>query len=64
MAECELSVLAAQCLGDRRIADIDILNTELAACHTRRNQTQKGIDWQFTIADARVKLKTLYPMIL
>ena len=64
MAECELSALAAQCLGDRRIADIDTLNAELAAWHTRRNQTQKGIDWQFTTDDARVKLRRLYPKII
>jgi len=64
MAECELSALAAQCLGDRRIADIDTLNTELAAWHTRRNLTQKGIDWQFTTADARIKLKRLYPTVI
>jgi hypothetical protein len=64
MAECELSALAAQCLGDRRIADIDMLNAELAAWHTRRNQTQKGIDWQFTTSDARVKLRRLYPNII
>ena len=63
MAECELSVLAAQCLGDRRIADIDSLNAELVAWHTRRNQSQKGIDWQFTTDDARVKLRRLYPII-
>jgi len=64
MAECELSALAAQCLGDKRIADIDMLNAELAAWHTRRNQTQKGIDWQFTTKDARIKLKRLYPAII
>jgi hypothetical protein len=64
MAECELSALTAQCLGDRRIADIDTLNAELAAWYLRRNQTQKGIDWQFTADDARVKLKRLYPVIL
>ena len=64
MAECELSALAAQCLGDRRIADIDTLNAELAAWHMGRNQTQKGIDWRFTTNDARVKLKRLYPIIL
>jgi len=64
MAECELSALAAQCLGDRRIADIDTLNAELAAWHTRRNRTQKGIDWHFTTKDARVKLRRLYPIII
>ena len=64
IAECELSSLAAQCLGSRRIADIDALNLELKAWHTRRNHTQKGVDWQFTTADARVKLKRLYPVII
>ena len=64
IAECELSALASQCLGSRRIADIELLNKELAAWHTRRNHTQKGVDWQFTTEDARIKLKRLYPRIL
>jgi hypothetical protein len=64
IAECELSVLAAQCLGIRRIADIEVLNTELKAWHTRRNSIQKGVEWHFTTADARIKLKRLYPAIL
>lgn len=64
IAEIELSALAAQCLGDRRIADIDTLNTELSAWHTQRNQKQKGVDWQFTTEDARKKLRRLYPVIL
>jgi hypothetical protein len=64
IAELELSALAAQCLGDRRIGDIDALNTELSAWHTRRNRKQKGVDWQVTAADARAKLKRLYPQII
>jgi len=64
IAECELSALAAQCLGSRRIADIDSLNLELQAWHTRRNRSQKGVDWQFKTADARVKLKRLYLTII
>jgi len=64
IAECELSALAAQCLGNRRFADIAALNIELKAWHTRRNSTQKGVDWHFTTADARIKLKKLYPVIL
>ena len=64
IAECELSSLAAQCLGSRRIADIELLNLELKAWHTRRNRAQKGVDWQFTTADARLKLKRLYPIII
>jgi hypothetical protein len=64
IAELELSALAAQCLGTRRIGDIKTLNAELAAWHIQRNQKQKGVDWQFTAADARTKLKQLYPRLL
>ena len=64
IAEIELSALAAQCLGKRRIPDIETLNTELSAWHTRRNGTQKGVDWQFTTAEARTKLKRVYPFIM
>jgi hypothetical protein len=45
-------------------ADIEVLNRELNAWHTRRNHMQKGVDWQFTTADARIKLKRLYPIDL
>ncbi|MCL2141144.1 MAG: IS630 family transposase, partial [Dehalococcoidia bacterium] len=61
--EIELSALAAQCLGKRRIPDIQMLNTELSAWYTQRNQTQKGVDWQFTADTARDKLKRLYPVV-
>ena len=64
IAEVELSALAAQCLGDRRIPSIDALNKELAAWESKRNSDQKGVDWHFTTADARTKLKRLYPVIL
>ena len=64
IAECELSALAAQCLGNRRIPNIDLLNAELETWQTHRNQVQKGVDWQFTTDEARVKLKRLYPVIL
>jgi len=64
IAECELSALAAQCLGDRRIPDIESLNAELKAWETQRNQAQKGVDWHFTTDDARTKLKRLYPVVL
>ena len=60
MAEIELSVLARQCL-DRRIADFETLQTEVAAWVAARNQESTWIDWRFTTADARVKLKRLYP---
>ena len=64
IAEVELAAMAAQCLGRRRITDITMMNTELSAWHTKRNQSQKGVDWQFTNKDARIKLKRLYPLIL
>ena len=61
VAELELSALAIQCLGSRRIPNIDALNAELSAWHTQRNLKQKGVHWHFTTADARTKLKRLYP---
>jgi hypothetical protein len=62
IAEIELSVLGRQCL-DRRIGDMGTLEHECSAWDTERNQHQKGVDWQFTTADARIKLKRLYPQI-
>ena len=60
MAESELGVLGSQCL-DRRIPDKQTLTSEVAAWTARRNKHQAKADWQFTTADARVKLKRLYP---
>ncbi|HMH70887.1 MAG TPA: IS630 family transposase [Bradyrhizobium sp.] len=60
MAESELGVLSAQCL-DRRIPDKQTLTTEVAAWERNRNTHHAKADWQFTTADARVKLKRLYP---
>ena len=51
-------------LGHRRFSDISILNSELAVWYTKRNQSQKGVDWQFKETDARIKLKKLYPVIV
>ena len=63
IAEIELSALSKQCLGKRRIDNLQDLNSELEKWHTDRNQKQKGVDWQFTSEDARVKLKHLYPLL-
>jgi hypothetical protein len=60
IAEIELSVLTRQCL-DRRIADLDILNSELAAWQTAVNTDQRQVNWHFTTKDARTKLRHLYP---
>jgi transposase len=62
MAECELSVLARQCLS-RRLADIETLAREVGAWERERNARQVTIDWQFTTADARIKLRRLYPVV-
>jgi hypothetical protein len=62
IAEIELSCMTKQCLG-RRIDDIDTLNRELAAWQAQVNADQRQVDWQFTTADARVKLRHLYPQI-
>ena len=62
VAERELSVLARQCL-DRRIPDLETLVEEVAAWVAARNAAVVRVDWQFTTADARVKLKRLYPSI-
>ena len=62
MAEIELSVLSRQCL-DRRIPDAPTLAAEVAAWVARRNSAGATIDWQFTTADARIKLKHLYPSV-
>ncbi len=60
MAESELSVLSRQCL-DRRIPDKQTLIEQAAAWQDIRNRHHTKADWQFTNADARVKLKRLYP---
>ncbi len=62
MAEIELSVLSRQCL-ERRIPDQATLITEVAAWEADRNARQATVHWRFTTADARIKLKHLYPVI-
>jgi hypothetical protein len=62
MAEIELSVLKGQCL-DRRIPDMETMQTEVAAWERGRNNSARKIVWQFTTPDARIKLKRLYPNI-
>ncbi len=62
VAESELSVLTRQCL-DRRIPDESTVGAEAQAWERERNRRQVGVDWQFTTADARIKLKHLYPKV-
>ena len=63
VAECELSGMTSQCLQDCRIGELDELQSELAIWSEKTNAKQRGVDWQFKIADARRKLKRLYPKI-
>lgn len=62
IAEIELSVLGRQCL-DRRIPDHATLRAEVAAWVAERNGAAVTVDWQFTTADARIKLTHLYPVL-
>jgi len=62
IAENELSAMTRQCLA-RRIPDRETLEQETTAWYTQRNHSQKSVDWQFTTAEARIRLKRLYPQI-
>lgn len=62
MAEIEFSALQRQCL-DRRIPDQETLREEIAAWEARRNEQEVTVNWRFTTADARIRLKRLYPSI-
>ena len=62
MAEIEFSALKGQCLN-RRIPDMVTMQNEVAAWEKNRNNCSRKIDWQFTAADARIKLKRLYPKL-
>jgi hypothetical protein len=63
-AEIELSALAAQRLGNRRVPSIKAPNKNLRGWETTRNAAQKGAGWRFTTDAARTKLKLLHPVIL
>lgn len=62
MAEIEFSALSRQCLN-RRIGTREELEKEIKAWERTRNEERVGCDWQFTLDDARIKLKKLYPNI-
>lgn len=61
IAENELSSLTRQCVHGRRFGTIDCLRQETAAWQQSSNDKQRGVDWQFKIDDARIKLKSVYP---
>jgi DDE superfamily endonuclease len=63
IAENELSSLTRQCVTGRRFPDIPALQSETSAWSLDVNSTQRGVDWQMKIDDARCKLKSVYPKI-
>jgi hypothetical protein len=63
IAENELSSLTRQCVHGRRFPDIETLQDEINAWSSDSNKAQRGVDWHMKIDDARVKLKTIYPII-
>jgi DDE superfamily endonuclease len=63
VAACELRCLTSQCLSKRRIGALTELQSEIATWSEKTNAKQRGVDWQFRIENARVKLKRLYPKI-
>ncbi len=60
IAENELSSMTRQCIKDRRFATIEAIRKETTAWHQHSNARQRGVDWQFRIEDARLKLKSVY----
>lgn len=63
IAENELSAMTRQCVNGRRFGDIEMLRAETAAWASDINSTQRGVDWQMKIDDARYKLASVYPKI-
>jgi hypothetical protein len=62
VAEIELSVLSRQCL-DRRLGDAEELRRAVGAWEEERNERGVEVQWRFTTADARIKLRRLYPAV-
>jgi hypothetical protein len=62
VAEIELAALAKQCLGGR-VPNEAVLGRRIKAWEADRNQRTVRTNWQFTTADARIKLRRLYPQV-
>ena len=63
IAENELSSMTRQSIGRRRIGDLKTLQEQILAWSNDVNTTQRGVDWQMKIDDARCKLKSVYPKL-
>jgi hypothetical protein len=61
IAESELSAMTRQCIAGRRFATVEELRAETTAWSAQGKARQKGVDWQFKVDEARVKLKSIYP---
>ena len=61
VVECEFSAMVRQCIAHRRLGEIEVLRREIQAWVAARNGAGAKVEWQFTMADARIKLKRLYP---
>lgn len=64
IAENELSSMTRQCITGRRFPTLDLLRSETAAWSAASNTKQRGVDWQFKVDDARLKLKSVYPKMI
>ena len=64
IAESELSAMTRQCLKNRRFSDIETMRKQITTWSKKTNKKQRGVDWQFTVDDARNKLKSIYPKII
>ena len=63
VAENELSSVTRQCVSGQRFGSPDLLKEATDAWSQDVNNTQRGVDWQMKIDDARTKLKSVYPKI-
>ena len=63
VAENELSAMMRQCVTGRRFGDVSSLREETKAWSSDINSTQRGVDWQMKVDDARCKLSSVYPKI-
>lgn len=63
IAECELSAMTRQCLKNKRVPTIELLQTNISNWSKDINEKQRGVDWQMKVDDARIKLKSVYPQI-
>ena len=63
MAEIEIGIMSRQCLKGY-FSDKDSVMAQLNAWVNERNSRGVSVNWQFTTSNARIKLKSLYPVIV